>query len=320
MNKESFSSSSPYPFSKIRLSHSALEILQACEQKFEIERFFKGSKVEEANPDFIWGKSYGIGFQEYLLTRDMDQAIWKVFLSYTPWVEKDSKQFWKIIHGLVVNQEKIDTFLETYELVQFHKVPAIELGIKIIIDDVFYYVGFIDAVVKNKQSGKYAILECKSTGSSLYEIDPMYRHSGQGIGYSIGLDTIVGETLTDYDIIYPVLQYPSRLASTPIIHFLRFEKNLLDRLQWFITLQLDVDKIKTMFQLNHFPKRSTACLAYNRVCPHYGTCHLLSIREYKDEEPDPHEKKYSFTFLLQDIIEEHLRRVKPVTLLQGEIK
>lgn len=308
-------SMSPYPFSQIRLSHSALEILNSCEQKFEIERFFIGSKAEETNPDFIFGKAYGAGFQEYLVTKDIDKAIWKIFLSFDPWVEKDSKQFWKIIHALVVNTDKIDKFLEENELVYFHGAAAIELGIRILIDDTFYYVGFIDAVVKNRLTGKYGVIECKSTASHLYEIEPMYRHSGQGIGYSIGLDTIVGAELADYDIIYPVLQYPSRLAAEPIIHFLRFEKNLLDRLQWFITLQLDVDRIKTMFQLNHFPKRVSACLAFNRVCPHYGTCHLLSIRQYKKEEPDPHEKKYSFTFSLQNIIEDHLRRVKTATLL-----
>lgn len=305
-----------FPFKKIRLSHSSLELLNQCEQKFEIERFFVGSKAEEDNPDFIFGKAYGAGFQEYILTQDMDKAIWKVFLMFTPWVEKESKQFWKIIHGLVRNQDKIDKFLQEYELVYFKGAPALELGIKVLIDDIFYYVGFIDLVVKNKLTGKYAVLECKSTASYLTDIEPMYRHSGQGIGYSIGLDSIVGEALTDYDIIYPVLQYPSRLGSEPTMHFLRFEKNLLDRLQWFMTLQIDVDRIKTMFLLNHFPKRVSSCISYNKVCPHYGSCHLLSIRQYRKEEPDPHEEKYSFTFSLDSIIEGHLDRVKPSSLLQ----
>lgn len=295
----------------IRLSHSAVETLHTCERKFELERFIlPRAETPEENADFSFGTAFGAALQEYLQTHSIDRAIFKGFLAYHPFVETDKKSLWKLVYSLLKSEPVLKEFCKEYELVEFKGKPAVELGVKVNIDADYYYVGFVDAVVRHKTTKKYSIIEGKTTGSILTDLRPMYQHSGQGIGYSIALDAIVGEDYSTYSIIYPVLQYPGRANSEPSLHLLQFEKTLLDRLQWFITLQMDVNHIKEMLQLKHFPKRISGCLAYNRPCPHFGLCQLHTLSQHKKEEPDPHEARYSFSFNLSDLITSHLERIK----------
>ena len=202
---------------------------------------------------------------------------------------------------------RLDTLLLEWTVASFNFKPAIELSFRVDIDDSYYYVGYIDLVLKSRFSERYAILEVKTTGMSLENIEPLYKNSGQALGYSIVLDKIAGEENTDYDVIYLVSQDKTRTKEWNVVpHILNFPKTLKDRLNWFITLGMDVQHLHTMQETRVFPLRGGSCMQYMRPCFHFGTCSLTTGDRDKKIEVD--NIVYDFNYQLDDLITAHLER------------
>lgn len=296
------------PLTKIRLSHSAREVLAVCDRKFQIERLLtRDSGPKEEWPVFSRGHSFGKGVQVYLVTGNMDLALYHAWLDYWPELENDLKVTQhRTLHALLCAQGALDELRENWEVVDFNGLPAIELGFAIDIDETYYDVGFLDAALRNRKTGLYATLEVKYTGSKLNAIEPMYKNSGQGTGYSIVLDYITGKKLSDYGTIYFVCQDKDDKPKDIKFHTLPFEHGIADRLKWFISLGLDVDRIKRQRELGVFPMRGHSCLRFNRPCPHFGTCNLHGFDQEREDEIDPHEGRYQFRVRLEDLIKSHM--------------
>lgn len=299
------------PLTKIRLSHSTREsLLQRCYRLFGIERIYKGEKVREENEFFSRGHAFGKGVQIYLLTGDMDLAVYHCWLDYWPVIESDIKVTQqRTIHALQCAQGELDKLRAEWEIMTYQGRPAIELGVKVVIDETYYYVGFLDAALKHKVSGRVATLEVKYTGSKMNDVAPMYKYSGQGIGYSIILDSMTsGAADEDYDTIYFVCQDYNEKPKEIKFHTIPFERKADDRLKWFISLGLDVEQIKRMRELKLFPQQGSGCVHFGRVCKHFGTCNMVGFDEERDDEPDPHEKDYQFVVNLDELIKQNLER------------
>lgn len=293
---------------RLRLSHSSLELLNSCERKFQLHKLLAEPKKEDSA--HLWfGRAFGAGVAEYLLTQSMDRAIFRCWLEYDSKLEEKRKTEASCTGYLIQSLPYLNTLLQDYEVAHFNGKPAIELSFKLNINDWSYYVGHIDVVLKNRTTGKYYILEVKTTTSILLDLAPQYRHSGQAVGYSIALDRIVGEELSEYGVLYFVAQIPSERAVENIARFhpIPFDKTLTDRLQWFVSVGMDVQRIHEMMQLNIFPRRSKSCVAFNRVCPQYGTCHLHQFDQPAPVEPD--EIEYDFEYDLEDLIVQHMERI-----------
>lgn len=288
-----------------RLSFSTLDLLHVCERKYQLEKLLVGAGREESE-HLSFGTAYGAGIGKYLETQDMDEAIWALFLAYTPLLETDKKSLLRCIQALLASQSKLDTLLNEWELVYFDGKPAVELSFRIDIDEEFYYVGYIDAVLRNRYTGIHCVFECKTTGLLLQDLSPAYKHSGQALGYSVVLDKICGEDVSSYSVFYWVCQLGKEFSDIKIQTFV-FKKTLLDRLNWFIVLGLDVRHMQTMAGLQVYPRRYTGCLRFNKPCRHFGTCHMHSLDTPKKEEPDLLE--YQFVYTLEDLVEEHMRRI-----------
>lgn len=298
------------PLTKIRLSHSTREsLLQRCTRLFGIEKIYKGERTREDNQWFSRGHGFGKGVQIYLLTGDMDLAVYHCWLDYWPIIEDDIKvNQHRTIHALMCAQPHLDKMRAEWEIMTYNGRPAIELGVKVIIDETYYYVGFLDAALRNKTTGKYATFEVKYTGSKMPDVSPMYKYSGQGIGYSIVLEEISKGQNDEYDTIYFVCQDYNEKPKEIKFYVIPFEKNAEDRLKWFISLGLDVEQIKRMREIGVFPQIGSGCVHFGRVCKHFGTCNMHGFDEERDDEPDPHEGEYQFIVNLNDLIARNLRR------------
>lgn len=298
------------PLTKIRLSESSQDTLIACERNFQIDRLLERELSTREGPPLSRGHSFGKGVQVYMLTGDMNKALFHAWLSYWPVVEDPPKVTWhRTLHALLCAKRDMDALREKYEVVSFNGLPAVELGFKLVIDPTYYFVGFIDLVLKNRETGQYVILEIKYT-HSWHDVEAMFYNRGQGIGYSITLDKIVGEKLGDYGVLYFVCQDKNKEPKEILFHTKEWRKDLEARLQWFLTLGLDVERIKRMRELNHFPRRGQSCIRFNRQCEHFGTCNLTIGDTEKQDEPDPHEDDYQFTYDLKEIVAEHMERIK----------
>lgn len=290
----------------IRLSYSALEDLHTCERFFQINRLLAGDAVKETSQHLSFGSAFGAGAQSYLVHQNQELALYEAWLAYWPEEEDDKKSVTSCLTALEKSFIELDSFLMTWEIVELKGQPATELSFRIDIDSAFYFVGYIDAVVRNRFTGQYAVIDFKTTGLSMLDLSPLYCHSGQALGYSIVLDQIVGAELAEYQVLYGVCQL-GKQAYDSKFQVLEFDKTLLDRLNWFLTLGLDVKRLHEMSELNVYPKRGGSCVRFMKPCRYFGSCHLHSFDSPKIQEEDTTE--YQFVYNLEDVINNHLARL-----------
>lgn len=291
----------------IRLSNSAIDQLNTCERLFQLERLLKTDIQREDTEHTVFGKGYGAGIATYLVTQDKEKAIYQLWLSYFPEIETDKKNQARCIAALMSAFPYLDKLLEEYEVVTFEGKPAVELSFRININENYYFVGYVDAVLRNRFTGMCFVGEVKTTGLQFLDLDPLYKNSGQALGYSIALDRIVGSEQSSYGVLYMVAQLGREFKAKQ--HMLPYNKTLLDRLHWFITLGQDVQRLETMADLGVYPMRGANCVQFMRPCKYFGVCTLNSFDQPKEREEDTIE--YDFTYELDDLIDSHIARVNP---------
>jgi len=294
----------------IRLSHSALASFLTCERMFQLDRLLEGAPEKRDYPATVFGKAFGAGVAEYMLTQDKEIALFKAYLAYTPVLEDDKRTEEILINMLLVAFPKLDTLLLDYEVAVFEGKPAIELSFRLNCTPTIFFVGYVDMILRNKWTGVYAIVENKSTGMNLLDLDPLFKNSGQALGYSIILDRIAGKDKSAYEVIYPIGQLNSRSNGgfSPNFIIKTFNKTLKDRLNWFITLKMDIQRLEQMQALSVFPMRGNNCLQYMRPCKHFGTCGMQGLDKPKELPPDLTE--YQFTYSLDELVAEYLERME----------
>jgi len=302
MTQEIMASPKVFP---IRLSHSTLQTLHTCERKFQLDKLLVTEIEREETEHTVFGKAFGAGVATYLVTQDANRAMYEAWLAYEPELETDKKSLARCVAALEVAFPRLDTVLVDYEIVSFNNCPAVELSFRLNINLEFYFVGYIDAVLKNRYTGQHVVFECKTTGLQLFDLSPLYQNSGQALGYSIALDRITGKELASYGVLYFVAQLPKDF--TPKIQIFEWSKTLADRLNWFISLGLDVKHLTEMAELGVYPKRGESCLQYNRPCKYFGTCILHSADIPKKIPEDSID--YQFVYNLDELIQNHLERI-----------
>lgn len=298
----------------IRLSYSALDTFLTCERMFQLDKLLEGAPEKEDYPATVFGKAFGEGVATYLLTQDATKSLFAAWKAYWPILEDDKRTEEILLNLLLVAFPKLDDMLMDWEVAFFNGKPAVELSFRL--NDLgtqkehnIYFVGYVDIVLKNRWSGRYAILENKTTGLGLYDLDPLYKNSGQALGYSIVLDRIAGEENAEYDVIYLIGQLSTRSESgkfSPKVHVKTYPKTLQHRLNWFISLGMDVARLEQMLELGVFPMRGSSCLQYMRPCKHFGVCNLQTLDKYKEIPEDTIE--YQFVYSLPPLIESHIHR------------
>lgn len=308
-----------YP-SKIRLSISTLELFHTCERKYQLIELIQGNEAErEESAIFTFGQAWGAGVVEYLLTGSLDAAVYKAWLNYRPGLEDSGRTEEVCFHGLRMAEQRLKAMRDEYEIAEFNGKPAIELGFRLNINDRFYFESAMDAALRRKRDGSYSILENKHTYSWLEDITPMYKNSIQGLLYSITLDAIAKQELGHYELNYFVGQFSSKSPFTPKIHLFPWKKTLLDRLNCFLSLSLDVQRLQQCVDIDLFPMRGHSCLRFNKPCYFFGTCQMRSkevkktdeyILKNKNEHVKEIESQVQFEYNLPELIKNHIERVQ----------
>lgn len=295
----------------IRLSNSSLDNLHTCERKWQLEKLLVDPSVREETEHTVYGRAFGTGIATYLTTQNTDEALYQAWLAYWPLLESDKKNIVMCISSLLEAFPHLDTMLMEYEVAEFAGKPAVELSFRLNINENYYFVGYIDVVLRHRFTGVYSVWDAKSTGLQLQDISPLYQNSGQVLGYSVALDRIVGESLSSYGVGFVASQVDARKLKAKT-HILYYEKTLLDRLKWFMTLGLDVKHLEMMAEIGHYPMRAHSCLQFNRPCRYFGVCQLHSLDIEREREEDT--IQYDFTYDLNELIEDHMRRIPAATM------
>lgn len=290
----------------LRLSYSSLELLNTCERKFQLVKLLQSPEQDDSE-HFSFGHAFGAGVASYAADQDADKALYKAWLAYWPQIETDKKFQTQCFALLMRAFNKLDTLLQDYDTVFHNGKVAAELAFRMDIGEKYYFVGHIDLVLRHKYTGIYTVLEVKSTGLQISDLSANYANSGQAIGYSIALDEITGQKHDRFEVLYLVGQI-GRNPFDAEIKVIPFRKTLVDRLNWFVSLGMDVERLERMKELGVYPKRGGSCLTFNRPCKFFQTCGLSSLDFPKVHEEDT--THYDFTFDMNALVDDHLERVK----------
>lgn len=303
-------------------SYSILEQLHSCPRAFALDKIKASSELnagvpEPLNIDFVFGHAVGAGAQGILasggnLYAGLFAATvgWKAHYDFgtEELLKRSGKNFFAAqiavekFHALMLSNSE----LAEYEVLMVTRgngelVPAIELSFCLNTGDGYKYYGHIDAIVRNKWTGKIAVLELKTTGMKVLH-PALYSNSNQALGYAVALDALAyGHA--DYEVIYCTYQVP-----TEEWHVLPFAKSVTKKAEWLQDLLLDHSRITSYRQLNHYPKNGSSCLRFNRPCRWYGECDLVARNSYTKIPvlaDGSHAEVVDFEFHIQDVLDQH---------------
>lgn len=302
----------------LRTSYSSLLTFHGCPRKYQLDKLQAEKEVDyDSNVTFAYGHVVGEGIQQYLIHRDLDKALWTMFLmwhaDYLDENERQKKSFAAAVAALMQFEELCkDGLLDEYEVAIFDGKPAAELSFKIIFPNTEYR-GFVDLVLVHKITGEYLILELKTT-SAKYVKHATYKNSAQALGYSVVLDRIAPGT-TSYGVLYLV-----QLTQLMRYETMEFPKTYHQRALWIQNMLWDDRKLEDMIEefgsYGIWPIHGEHCNSYNRDCAYMDMCqgntelitaplrenHLVESSLNKETgEYEPTE--YQFTFTVQELLQ-----------------
>lgn len=305
-------------------TYSILERFNACPRAFALDKIKAGRELtggvpEAKNIDFVYGHAVGAGVQGLLATGN--NLLGGLVAAFVGWkadydfgtsevLAKKKKTF----ISAQVAVEKFHYLLQTHEVLSMYEIlvvhlrgqdmPAVELSFKLDAENGYQHYGHIDAIVRNKLTGKIAVMEFKTSGYTSIDA-ALFANSNQALGYAVALDTIA-PGVTEYDVIYCV--YSPKSGEWTV---LEFHKTLKKKAEWVQDLLLSHQQIGVYRQLNYYPKRGSACMQYNRRCEWFGECDFISkqasaaIPEADAGESVEH---VDFAFSLSDVIANQQQR------------
>ena len=280
-------------------SYSKLGLLHSCPRNYELQLYKanvpKSAEFEEAveqNLDFAFGHAVGSGIQAYAATRNLQAAQLAAWMAWkAPYdaeaVDKRGTSKGKSLAFALYAVEKFVWFMDN-ELADWEVLvlpsgkPAVELAFAVDTQNGYYHFGHIDTVLRNRNTGRLAVWEGKTTAVETVD-EATYANSYQALGYSVVVDAIarqLGFDAPDYEVLYIV--YSSK---TREFQLLPFTKSKTQRAEWLQDLLLDHATIEQYKELGFFPKRGENCVnKYGRKCEWFGSCQMRTASMFPNIE------------------------------------
>lgn len=302
------------PLSTIRLSHSTIELLHSCPRKLQFYKVFRNSQRQSSFSAEI-GHTLHKAYQTYLATKDENHAIAELIKAYpieleTQWdKDRDMEACLSTLLALIECQTSYDTLAEIKNK-DGQLVPAVEVPFEIVTNQTLTeggkpisFVGFIDAIMYNKQRNEYYVVDLKTHRLNLNDLTPKYQYDEQCTPYGLVLSAMTQQKITSFNVRYLTAFVDLVKASTKEYTFV---KQMTDLVNWGKVVKKAIDDIRYFNDQNWFPRRANTCLAYNRPCQHFDYC----------GEPDnDHLQKY----LLAGMIEQQEKPFEPLFRIEMAI-
>ena len=326
----------PLPLIPLRqLSYSSLLTLHSCPRKYMLRKslpknfeFGDGlswgdealdsaetaAKLQRSSVTLAYGKAVGTGIQSWMMGKEEASIMLDMFFAWDADIDADDTKANKSFGAALVAVDKfqsiqtLDINIDDYELAVIPTTgrPAVELGFAIQLPNNNWYRGFIDAVLVNKFTGEFVVLECKTTGAR-YISAAKYQNSEQALGYAIVLDRLFG-ALSSFGVLYTT--YLSVLERWETFYF---AKGPVQRASWFMNTYQDVNTLERYISSGYFPSYGESCEAFGRPCEFLGSCHT-DMSAFYLENPGPEDlSKYDVVISIQELMEAQIA-------LEGEAK
>ena len=299
-----------------KLSYSSQVTLHKCPKKYQLYKC--GAESEDTSSvTFAFGHAVGEGIQSLTLGLSLEETVWRMFLAWDYDLlgeeDKAKKSFWYAVYAIIKFQDIGPQLLRGYEVALIPStatgklVPATELSFVINLPSGFTYIGYVDLVLRHKETGKLLVLEVKST--KFREVsEASYKNSAQAIGYSVVLDAIESaHGANDYRVMYLVYK-SSVMEFEPLI----FPKTFTQRALWIQQIMLDCDMITHYATIDLFPLHGESCFDFFRPCEYLDICTLDS--KYLISAPinntlvPKKEVEYTINITLADLINSQLAK------------
>ena len=299
------------------LSHSSRTTLHKCPRKYQLYRLsstqdsIQDIKQSEQDVTFAYGTAVGVGIQSALEGKTEDQIVIDTFLAWDTDLlaetKRHNKSFWLNLFAVMKFKDMLGKeLLSGYEVVTYKGQPAVELSFQVILPNGFKYRGFIDAVLKNTQTGEIIVLECKTSSGTANSA--MFKNSGQALGYSVVLDILFPE-VSSYTVLYLVYETKSyKFVPLP------FEKSLLQRALWLQELLIDCQVIELYESYDIYPMHGESCFDFFRECEYLSLCTMKTdnfAKPYTTKIRDGIEKaskEYQFSIEFNDLVEAQIKK------------
>lgn len=275
---------SPYDIPFLALSDSSLnKRYHSCERKFELNKLYGHARNEfDGELPARAGKAMHEAWQEYLITRDRDAAVRKLIMCHPSSLVKSGYGSWSAEACYITLMECLDSPMHSqYELamvnVNGEQRPAIEVPFRIIFKNVslfddrhcpVYYDGFIDSIMYDHVSERFAIFDAKNTRKDRRDYTEMFKRDAQCLPYAFVIDRILGQPPTSLDVHY-VVNYVDIM--NPKSFKYSFHKTAADIQDWAFGVAYSIRDIKNYARVGYFPKRGGACDVFG-VCTYANVC------------------------------------------------
>lgn len=288
-------------------SFSILELLHTCPRKFQLVKSRAASGLGGAmNTDFAFGHSVGSGVQSWLITNDIDAAVFNAMMAwklpYDMANDKKKKSIWDATLAVLKYPAFHAQQLENWKLFVLPSgKPAIELAIEVDFENGYKHYIHIDAVMVNEVTGQLAIQENKTHGFKEAE-GAIYANSSQALSYAVITDML--QTDTNYEVFYAAYSAPGREWE-----LLPFNKSSVQRAEWLTDVRLDHAAISTYRELQFFPKRGASCFNFMRRCEFFGECNLISDAQVKELPENMSAEETDYQFKLSELLANQRERI-----------
>lgn len=278
----------------LEVSDSSLNLLNTCNRKFEFRKMFLSERFDTSLAASA-GIALHTGIQHYIVHGDKEQAIFEFLMQFPFKYDKgamDVRSWQSCIHMLETAMDYWDNDLSEWEIAYINDadgkpIPAIEVPFALVVNSYpFYpngetitvkYIGYIDAILHNMQTGDYGVFDVKTTtvdpGKKLYE----FTYADQCLPYGLILETLLNQDISRGFEIYYWLQYIHPLDATNIMY--SFIKSKQDIQDWIIGFMDDINNIKQGYNRGWFKRRSSACFSYQHPCTYFDLCSGRDINE-----------------------------------------
>ncbi len=309
------------------LSYSRQCALHTCARSFQLSEIYNIGG-EENNTDFAFGHAVGAGVQSLVAGDGEGRALVATASAWDIGLDDEDNRSKKSLTYAILAVQKLATLmrvpatnpLSDFEIATFTNnegklQPAIELTFKITCWDGYIYEGHIDLILRNKLTGKYLVLELKTTKFvNLHEA--MYKNSGQAVGYSVVLDSIVDQVGGEnaYSVLYLVYKC-GHMEYEPMV----FPKTPIDKSRWVNALVMDIEILKLYEEYNTYPKNGANCYDFFRECKYYDICDYqdsslkkLGIQVASEDDKYAEIKQHDFEYTLDNIIARQEKNIAEV--------
>ena len=284
-----------YPVEEIRLSHSSMGQFKSCPRKWEFSKMY-ACPVRTSSLATMSGSVVHIGFQDYMTNGDLEQAIWKMMMAYD-WVNAPAPLHTSSIETCVGVLQKLVEHYDSacYELVWIQSpsgedIPAVEvpfqinfnIGVNLPSKDgketkfvPFTYIGYIDAIVKNKNTGEIIVEDIKTTRTEPSDIAAMYKHSEQCVPYAIAINKVLGEPISALHVSYII---GCMSVDSPQVLRMDYYKTSEDVEDWARSMLVYLNNLKLFIENQWFPRDGGSCVAYGNRCAFFEECAMSRKR------------------------------------------